>query len=69
MNIESIKNRAREVLALNKVAYMRVLVIVLLINCIPSLFTATNCFNHPIYISYYLYTSITWNYCFITKNG
>jgi uncharacterized membrane protein len=42
MNIESIKNRAREVLALNKVAYMRVLVIVLLINCIPSLFTATN---------------------------
>ncbi len=37
MNINSIKNRAREVLMTNKVQYMRVLIIVLVINCIPSL--------------------------------
>ena len=38
MNIQSIKQRANNVLMVNKIQYTRVLTIVLILSCIPSLF-------------------------------
>ena len=44
MNIRSIKNRALEVLDTNKQSFIRVLIILLVLDVIPSLFTASNAF-------------------------